>query len=233
MRVALAEDDLVYRNGLVRLLEAAEVTVLHAAAGGDQLLAYLNGLEPGDGMPDVVMLDIRMGGRDDEGLLTADKITASHPEVGILMLSAHVQASYAQRLFTTGSAGRGYLLKDSLDSVAELSQALSRVRRGGTYTDPRVVDELIRREPQDRLDALLSPREQEVLALVATGASNAAIARRVRVGIKSIEATISSLYAKLGVADAPEYNRRVLVVLNWLDLRGEPGGLRTPPATPR
>jgi DNA-binding NarL/FixJ family response regulator len=223
VRVALAEDNLVYRNGLVRLLEAAEVTVVHAASRGDQLLAFLNGQEDHAAAPDVVMLDIRMGRRDDDGLLTAEEIARSHPGVGILMLSAHVEARYAQRLFANGSAGRGYLLKDSLDSVSELSQALSRVHRGGTYTDPRVVDELIRRDRQERLDTLLTPREQEVLTLVATGASNAAIARTLRAGIKSIEATISTLYTKLGIADAPDYNRRVLVVLNWLELGREPG----------
>jgi DNA-binding NarL/FixJ family response regulator len=220
MRVALAEDSLVYRNGLVRLLEAAGATVVHEASSGQELLSFLSDGRSDDALPDVVMLDIRMAGRADEGLLAAEQIASGFPEVGILVLSAHADAGYAQRLFARGSAGRGYLLKESLDSVSELQEALSRVHRRRTYTDPRVVDELIFRDPAKRLDQLLSPRELDVLGLLASGASNAAIARSTRSSAKSVESAISGLYTKLGIPDAPDYNRRVLVVLTWLNQGG-------------
>ena len=216
MRVALAEDSLVYRNGLIRLLQATGVEVVLEAASGEELLARLARTAPAD-VPDVVMLDIRMGGRDDEGLDAAERIAAAYPGIGILMLSAHADAGYAQRLFASGSAGRGYLLKESVDSVSELSEALSRVARRRTYTDPRVIDELVHKDVQRRLHELLSPRERDVLALLASGASNAAIARGTRSSTKAVESAISGLYAKLGIPDAPDYNRRVLVVLTWLN----------------
>jgi len=224
VRVALADDNLVYRNGLVRLLEATGATVVHEAASGAELLTYLADERVRTDPPDVVMLDIRMAGRDDEGLLAAEQIAAAHPRIGILLLSAHADAGYAQRLFENGSAGRGYLLKESLDSVSELAEALSRVHRRRTYTDPRVVDELIQRDPQHRLELLLSPRERDVLALLASGASNAAIARDTRSSTKSVESAISGLYTKLGIPDAPDHNRRVLVVLTWLRHRGTERG---------
>jgi len=216
VRVALAEDSLVYRNGLIRLLQATGVEVVLEAASGEELLARLARTAPAD-VPDVVMLDIRMGGRDDEGLDAAERIAAAYPGIGILMLSAHADAGYAQRLFASGSAGRGYLLKESVDSVSELSEALSRVARRRTYTDPRVIDELVHKDVQRRLHELLSPRERDVLALLASGASNAAIARGTRSSTKAVESAISGLYAKLGIPDAPDYNRRVLVVLTWLN----------------
>jgi DNA-binding NarL/FixJ family response regulator len=222
VRVAVAEDNLVYRNGLIRLLEAAGADVAYEAADGAELLALLADAEGRRPLPDVAMLDIRMGGRDDDGLLAAERLTAAYPGVGVLLLSAHADAGYAQRLFEGGSAGRGYLLKESLDSVSELSEALSRVHRRRTYTDPRVVDELIRGEARHRLGTLLSPREQDVLGLLASGASNAAIARSLRGSTKAVESTISTLYTKLGIPDAPDYNRRVLVVLSWLDHGGGP-----------
>ena len=220
MRVALAEDDLVYRNGLIRLLEAAGATIVHEAASGDELLSYLADDRHDAARPDVVMLDVRMAGRPDDGLLAAEKIAAGWPGIGILVLSAHVEAQYAQRLFAHGAAGRGYLLKESLDSVGELREALSRVYRGRTYTDPQVVDELLDRDPARRIDQRLTPRELAVLRLLASGASNAAIARDTRSSTKSVESAISGLYAKLGIPDAPDVNRRVLVVLTWLDEAG-------------
>jgi DNA-binding NarL/FixJ family response regulator len=119
-------------------------------------------------------------------------------------------------LFADGAAGRGYLLKESLDSIAELQEALGRVGRRRTYTDPRVVDELLQRDPQRRLEQLLTAREREVLALLASGASNAAIARTTRSSAKSVESVISATYNKLGIPDAPAYNRRVLMVLAWI-----------------
>jgi DNA-binding NarL/FixJ family response regulator len=233
VRVALAEDSLVYRNGLVRLLEASGATVVYEAASGTELLSYLADADPVDAaFPDVVMLDIRMAGRADDGLLAAEQIAAGFPTVGILMLSAHADAGYAQRLFANGSAGRGYLLKESLDSVSELQEALSRVQRGRTYTDPKVVDELIYRDPAKRIDRMLSPRELDVLTLLASGASNAAIARHTRSTAKSVESAISGLYSKLGIADAPDYNRRVLVVLTWLGQAAPSPAGRGPLSTP-
>ena len=165
------------------------------------------------------MLDIRMDGNPDDGLIAAEHIAATWPQIGILVVSAHAEAGYARRLFAQGSAGRGYLLKESLDSVVELQEALSRVHRG-TYTDPKVVDELLDREPSRRIEQLLSARELDVLRLLASGASNAAIAHTTRSSVKSVESAVSGLYAKLGIPDTPDYNRRVLVVLTWLDHGG-------------
>ena len=198
MRVALAEDSLVYRNGLVRLLEAAGAQVVHESATGEGLLAHLAEAAAGGTLPDVVLLDIRMGGRDDDGLRAAEQIAVAHPDVGILLLSAHADAHYAQRLFEHGSAGRGYLLKESLDSVQELTEALTRVQRRRTYTDPRVVDELIRAGGRRELTQSLSPREQEVLARLASGASNAAIARLTRSTTKAVESAITGLQPSSG-----------------------------------
>ena len=220
MRVAVAEDDLVYRNGLVRLLEAAGVVVVHECATGADLAARLDDdTVPEAERPEVVLLDLRMAGQDDEGLVAAERITAARPGTGVLVLSASADARHAERLFANGSAGRGYLLKESLDSVGELREALERVRQGRTYVDPQVVDELVRQDPQHRLERLLTARELAVLTLLASGASNAGIAAATRTTGKSVEAVISALYAKLDIPDAPDYNRRVLVVLAWLARR--------------
>jgi len=220
VRVAVAEDDLVYRNGLVRLLEAAGVVVVHECATGADLAARLDDdTVPEAERPEVVLLDLRMAGQDDEGLVAAERITAARPGTGVLVLSASADARHAERLFANGSAGRGYLLKESLDSVGELREALERVRQGRTYVDPQVVDELVRQDPQHRLERLLTARELAVLTLLASGASNAGIAAATRTTGKSVEAVISALYAKLDIPDAPDYNRRVLVVLAWLARR--------------
>jgi len=214
MHVAIAEDNPVYRAGLVGLLHASGVSVTHQAASGAELLALLGRGDP----PDVAILDIRMSGIEDDGLVTAQIIRQQHPRVGVLLLSAYAELTYAERLFEHGSAGRGYMIKDTLNSVGQLKEALNRIRAGLTYTDPTVVDQLIasgRPAVRSPLDGL-TPREAAVLKMLAGGASNSAIGIELRSSTGAIEATIRSVYTKLTIPDSPEYNRRVLAVLRFL-----------------
>ncbi len=216
MRVAIAEDNIFYRTGLVQLLEVADATVLHACASGQELLTYL---AEGD-LPDVALLDNRMGGREDEGLETALVIRRTYPDVGVLLLSAYREPSYAERLFADGAAGKGYLLKDNLNNVAELKEALNRVHRGQTYSDATIVDDLIARQRTSRLHDRLTAREVQILTHLARGLSNGAIATAAHTTTGAIEAAVSTIYSKLDISDAPDYNRRVLAVIRWLDNTG-------------
>lgn len=212
MRVAIAEDSLVYRAGLVRLLEAAGSEVVGEVGTGDEMLSLLEASD----LPDVVILDIAMGRRKDDGLRTALTIRERHPSVGLLLLSAFAETSYAERLFEDGSAGKGYMLKDNLNNISDLNEALSRVHRGQTYSDHHVVDMLMRRSRGRSLQDLLSPREQRILVMLANGSSNAAIADALGTTVGTVEASVSGVYTKMGINQTPEYNRRVLAVLRWL-----------------
>jgi len=214
MRVAIAEDNPVYRAGLVGLLHATGMEITHEAASGAELLASLRA----GPLPDVVILDIQMAGIDDDGLMTARALRAKHPEVGVLLLSAYAEPTYAERLFDNGSAGKGYMLKDTLNSVGQLKEALNRINEGLTYTDPRVLDQLLaggKPPPTSPLDELTA-RERTVLTLLASGASNSAIAVAMRSSPGTIETAIRSTYTKLTIPDSPDYNRRVLAVLEFL-----------------
>ena len=217
MQVAIAEDDTFYRAGLVKLLEAAGTDVTQEAASGEELLAYLHR----GPLPDIAILDINMAGRKDDGLITARRIADTYPTVGVLLLSAYAEATYAERFFEGGSAGKGYMIKDTLNAVGPLREALERINNRQTYTDPIVLDQLLApRDHADQAGQFLTAREQTVLTLLSSGASNAAIATTTRTSAGAVEAAIRSIYIKLGIPDEPDYNKRVLVVLKWLSHQG-------------
>jgi len=218
MRVALAEDDTFYRAGLVKLLEAAGTQVSQEAASGDELIAYLRR----GPLPDIAILDINMAGRKDDGLIAARQIAEMFPGVGVLLLSAFAEATYAERLFEGGSAGKGYMIKDSLNAVGPLREALERINNRQTYTDPKVLDHLLRPRDQKEptLRERLTPRERSVLSLLTDGASNAAIAANTHITSGAVEAAVRNIYTKLGIPDDPAYNKRVLVVLKCLTEEG-------------
>jgi len=214
VRVAVAEDNRVYRAGLVGLLHASGLPVLHESASGGELLAKLGNGDP----PDVVILDIKMAGADDDGLVTAGLIRQQYPQMGVLLLSAYAELTYAERLFEHGAAGRGYMIKDTLNSVGQLREALDRIRAGLTYTDPTVVDQLVAHSRPSVRNPIeeLSARERKVLGMLASGASNSSIANELKSSTGAIEAAIRSIYTKLAIPDTPQYNRRVLAVLQFL-----------------
>ncbi|WP_210035620.1 response regulator transcription factor [Pseudonocardia parietis] len=212
MRVVLAEDSMLLREGLVRLLEEAGATVVAAVGDGTALVEVV--AEHG---PEVAVVDVRMPPSfTDEGLRAALEIRRQHPGVGILVLSQYVEESYATDLLEAGG-GVGYLLKDRVSKLADLSDALSRVAAGGTVLDPEVVSALLtRRRRRDPL-AELSPREREVLELMAQGRTNTAIGRLMVITQGAVEKHISSIFTKLGLPPSSDDHRRVMAVLAWLE----------------
>ncbi|MEJ8277396.1 response regulator transcription factor [Pseudonocardia spirodelae] len=212
MRVVLAEDSVLLREGLVRLLEEAGATVLAAVGDGTALVAAV--AEHG---PEVAVVDVRMPPSfTDEGLRAALEIRRDHPGVGILVLSQYVEESYATDLLEAGG-GVGYLLKDRVSKLADLSDALGRVAAGGTVLDPEVVSALLtKRRRRDPL-AELSPREREVLELMAQGRTNTAIGRLMVITQGAVEKHISSIFTKLGLPPSSDDHRRVMAVLAWLE----------------
>jgi DNA-binding NarL/FixJ family response regulator len=216
VRLAVAEDHLVYRAGLVRVLHQAGFEVVHEARNGPELLDLLAA-----DVPDIVVLDIRMDGHDD-GLVAAEAIAERYPDVGILLLSAYPEYSYAERFFAGGTAARGYALKENFNDVQTIREALRRIGARQTYSDPEVLDLMLPHRRSQRLDVLLTPREADILAAMAAGMSNAAIADHLRVGLKSVEAACTSIFRKLGLSASSGYNPRVLAVLRWHDENGLP-----------
>lgn len=210
MRVVLAEDSVLLREGLVRLLEEAGCEVLAAVGDGEELLAAAR-----EHRPDIAVVDVRMPPSfTDEGLRAALAVREELPGTAVLVLSQYVEESYAGDLLATGG-GVGYLLKDRVSALAELSQALERLVAGGTVLDPIVVSQLFaarRARPLDRL----TPREREVLGLMAEGRTNPAIARALVVTPKAVEKHVSSIFDKLGLPPSTDDHRRVLAVLEWL-----------------
>ncbi|MGH3842706.1 MAG: response regulator transcription factor [Pseudonocardiaceae bacterium] len=211
MRVVLAEDSLLLREGLVRLLDEAGAEVVAAVGDGDALIDAVQVLRP-----DVAVVDVRMPPSfTDEGLRAALEIRRRVPATGILVLSQYVEESYAADLLAAGG-GVGYLLKDRVSKLAELSDALARVAGGGTVLDPEVVSALLtHRRRRDPLGAL-SPREREVLALMAEGRTNTAIGRTLVITSGAVEKHISSIFGKLGLSPSRDDHRRVMAVLTWL-----------------
>ncbi len=210
LRVAVADDSVLLREGLVRVLQEAGVEVVGAFGDADALLAAVPALAP-----DAVVLDVRMPPTfRDEGVRAAIALRAAHPAVAILLLSQYVEVAYAQELLAAGTGGVGYLLKDRVVSLDEVRDALERVAAGGTVLDPEVVTQLMAR----RVDPLqsLTAREREVLELMAQGRTNAAIAGALFIGVGAVEKHISSIFGKLGLDDAAGDHRRVLAVLAWL-----------------
>jgi DNA-binding NarL/FixJ family response regulator len=210
LRVAVADDSVLLREGLVRVLLEAGFDVVGSYGDGAALLAELDGLAV-----DLVVLDVRMPPTfRDEGVRVAIEARARHPRLSILLLSQYVEVAYASELLASGDGGVGYLLKDRVASLDDLTDAVTRISAGGTVLDPEVVSQLIGRR-HDPL-ATLSPRELDVLALMAQGRTNAGIAAALVIGTGAVEKHISSIFAKLGLDDSGTDHRRVLAVLAWL-----------------
>ncbi len=213
LRVVLAEDSLLLREGLVRLFDEAGATVVAAVGDGESLVRAAV-----EQRPDVAVVDVRMPPSfTDEGLRAALEVRRRVPGVAILVLSQYVEESYAGELLSgAGAGGVGYLLKDRVARLADLSDALERVAGGGTVLDPEVVAGLFaHRGKRERL-AELSPRERDVLALMAEGRTNGAISRALVVTEGAVEKHISSIFAKLTLAPSEDDHRRVMAVLTWL-----------------
>ena len=212
MRVVIAEDSVLLRAGLERLLVDGGFEVVRAVGEGPALIAAASALRP-----DIAIVDVRMPPtHTDEGLRAALEVRRRAPTTAILVLSQYVEERYALELIGASAEGVGYLLKDRVADVAEFLAAVRRVAGGGTALDPEVVAQLLgRRRRGNPLDAL-SPREREVLGLMAEGRSNAAIAAQLVVTEGAVEKHISSIFAKLGLPDTPTDHRRVLAVLTYL-----------------
>jgi DNA-binding NarL/FixJ family response regulator len=211
VRVVLAEDSLLLREGLVRLLDEAGATVVAAVGDGLDLVKAVT-----EHRPDVAVVDVRMPPTfTDEGLRAALEIRRLDPAPAVLVLSQYVEEAYASDLLT-GGGGVGYLLKDRVSRLSDLSDALERVVAGGTVLDPEVVSALFaQRRRQDPLGTL-SPREREVLGLMAEGRTNTAIGRELVVSQGAVEKHISSIFSKLGLPPSEDDHRRVMAVLTWL-----------------
>ena len=214
LRVILAEDDVLLREGLASLLLRSGLEVVGQAGDASQLLTMVR-----DQIPELVVVDIRMPpSHTTEGLDAAHVIRKDFPEVGILVLSAHVEVEHALELLA-GGRGIGYLLKSRVTDIDEFIGSLQRVAKGGSVVDPALVAELVAaRHRDDPLEAL-SMREQEVLALMAEGRSNAGIARRLWVTEGTVEKHVRSILTKLSLAEADDDHRRVLAVLAYLEAR--------------
>jgi DNA-binding NarL/FixJ family response regulator len=212
VRVVIADDELLLREGLARLLTDAGVEVVGTASTGEDLLRRV-----AVSRPDVALVDIRMPPtHTDEGLRAAEEIRASYPEVGVLVLSHHVESAYAMRLLQEHPERSGYLLKDRISDIAVLTDALQRLTEGESVVDPTIVSRLLRRPRDPDPLADLTEREREVLGLIAEGRSNQAISDRLGLSPKTVEAHIRAIFMKLGLEEARHDHRRVLAVLAWL-----------------
>lgn len=213
MRVVIADDSVLLRAGLVRLLEDAGFEVVAQASDAEDLLRKVRAHKP-----DVAVTDIRMPPtQTDEGLRAAQQIRQELPGVGVLVLSQYIDEGYAVELLGGSAEGIGYLLKDRVSDVSAFTDALRRVGEGGSALDPEVVSQLLgRRRANDPLDRL-TPREREVLGHMAEGRSNGAIARALVVTERAIEKHVTSIFSKLGLSTAEDGHRRVLAVLKYLD----------------
>ncbi|HEX9342658.1 MAG TPA: response regulator transcription factor [Actinomycetota bacterium] len=213
MRVVIAEDAAILREGLAALLTDRGHEVCAAVADAEALRGAV-----ASHRPDVAIVDIRMPPtHTDEGLRAAIELRREHPGTGVLVFSQYIEAGYATRLLATGSAGVGYLLKERVAKVAEFTDALTRVAAGGTALDPEVVTQLARASRRADDLAALTPREREVLSLMAEGRSNAAIATTLVIGAGAVEKHVAGIFAKLGMPPSEDDNRRVLAVLAYLN----------------
>jgi DNA-binding NarL/FixJ family response regulator len=212
VRVVVAEDSTLFREGLVRVLAEADVEVVAEARNAHELRTFVERERP-----DVAIVDVRMPPtQTDEGTRTAKELKAQQPELGVLVLSQVVETKHALDLFSEWPEGFGYLLKDRVLAVDDFLDALRRVAAGGTAIDPEVVGQLMgRRRERDPLEEL-SPREREVLRLMAEGLSNRGICDRLFLSPKTVETHISSIFLKLRLSPAPDDHRRVLAVLAFL-----------------
>jgi DNA-binding NarL/FixJ family response regulator len=213
MRVVIAEDSVLLRAGLTKLLAAAGIEVLAAVGDAEELLAAV-----GEHQPDVVIADVRMPpGYSDEGIRAALVIRSQWPGVAVLVLSQYVEERYAADLLSANTSSIGYLLKDRVADVGEFLDALRRVAGGGTALDPEVVAQLLLRRRSDPLDRL-TPRELEVLRRMAEGRSNAAIAQQLVITDSAVAKHINNIFSKLDLHPGDGDHRRVLAVLRFLDV---------------
>jgi DNA-binding NarL/FixJ family response regulator len=212
VRVVIADDSMLVREGLARLLAEAGFEVVGTAETGTELLRQV-----GAGAPDVAIVDIKMPPtHTDEGIVAARQIRRDHPSVGVLLLSQYLESRYAMRLLNEVPERAGYLLKDRVSDIAVLADALKRIAEGECVIDPTIVSRLVRRaRTQDPVD-LLSEREREVLGLIAEGRTNHAISERLFLSSKTVEAHVRQIFQKLGLEPSPDDHRRVLAVLAFL-----------------
>ena len=218
MRVVIAEDAALLREGLTRLLEDRGHEVCAAVADARMLLTEVANLSSAGSPPDVVVADIRMPpSHTDEGLRASLELRKNYPGIGVLVFSQYIETSYTSQLLESGAAGIGYLLKDRVANVAEFTAALERVAGGGTALDPEVVSQLFRASRGKGGLNTLTARERQVLALMAEGRSNAGIAAGLVVSGGAIEKHVASIFGKLGLPPGESDNRRVLAVLRYLN----------------
>ena len=212
MRVAIAEDSVLLREGLARLLEEADFEVVARCEDAQDLLVKVRSFSP-----DVAIVDIRLPPtHNDEGLQAALEIRKRHPAMGVLVLSQYVEVGLALTLLAESAEGVGYLLKDRIGDVKEFVSAVRRVAEGGSALDPIIVSTLLARQRTDDPISQLTPREREVLELMATGSSNQGIADELVITLRAVEKYVSSIFGKLGLPSTGSESRRVLAVLLYL-----------------
>jgi len=216
VRVVIADDYELLRQGVVSMLESHGFDVVAQAADADELSREVGALRP-----DVAIVDIRMPPTNtDDGLRAAIAIRQAHPGVGVLLLSQYIEAEYALELVGADARGVGYLLKDRISDIGEFVDAVRRVAAGGSVLDPEVVRWMLGRKRRNSLLDELTPREHEVLGLLAEGYSNQGVARRLAVSDRVVEKHVASILSKLGLPSEPETHRRVLAVLAYLEEAG-------------
>jgi len=212
VRVAIAEDSVLLRECIARLLDDAGFEVVAQCENADDLLLKVRSYSP-----DVAIVDIRLPPtHNDEGLRAALEIRSKHPSVGVLVLSQYVELGLALKLLADSAEGVGYLLKDRISDVDEFVDALRRVADGGSALDPIIVSTLVSRQRPDDPLSQLTPREREVLELMASGASNQGIANALVITVRAVEKYVSSIFGKLGLPSTGSESRRVLAVLTFL-----------------
>jgi DNA-binding NarL/FixJ family response regulator len=212
MRVVIADDEVLLRDGLDRLLTEAGFDVVGKAGTASELRREVE-----LSRPDVAIVDIKMPPTyTDEGLVAAQEIRASHPDVGVLVLSHYLESHYAMRLLEQHPGGVGYLLKERVSGVGVLADALARVHEGECVVDPTIVSRLLRRARPASALGQLTEREREVLALMAEGRSNKGICERLFLGPKTVEGHVRNIFTKLGLGGSADDHRRVLAVLSYL-----------------
>lgn len=212
MRVVVADDVMLTREGIVRLLKDAGIEVVAEAENADELMRHVRSTKP-----DVALVDIRMPPtHTDEGIVAARTIRAEHPETGVLVLSHYVEPSYAMRLIEDHPERIGYLLKDRVFDIAVVVDALRRIVDGETVIDPTIVSRLVGRRRREDPLAALTDRERAVLGLIAEGMSNRAVAARLHITERTVEAHSTQVFQKLGLGESSEQHRRVLAVLEFL-----------------
>ena len=216
LRLVIADDHVLLRRGVVSMLEAQGFDVVAQAGDADELLRKV-----GAHRPDVAIVDIRMPPTNtDDGLRAAVEIRQAHPDVGVLVLSQYIEADYALELIGDDARAVGYLLKDRVSDIEEFANAVRRVADGGSVLDPEVVRWMLGRQRETSALAELTPREREVLGLLAEGCSNQGAARRLVISERAVEKHVTSIMSKLGLPSEPEAHRRVLAVLAYLEDAG-------------